>query len=531
MYDMKPLILKFRNNRKRLGINQKEFASRLGISLATITRWERGNMIYTPDLRQLSLIADMFETTVWELLTPDTLGNVTNDETQITTESITTDVESTTQEASPIVTNEKTAEEQPATPIVTSDDAQETPSFINPDETLQETAANEAKELVNTDEITEASADVPEDTSPDQTADIVIHDEQISDQEAPSMELPEPFTSDETPETPLSVTNNETLQEIEDQEISTNDELSHEAQIPTSSAGDEIIEPPTDAPENTSLDQAPDVVMPDEQTLATDSISSVITDETIPEASSIVTSDETAEEQTTPQIINIDESPAEDSPSQELFSIIPHDENQTEAEPISSEAETTTSEAQSIITHDKVAEEQPSEAITAPDDIAESVTIDEAAQSELPSVIPDETSEGQATAPIITPDDIAESVTNDEISIEGNTAPELFSIITPDETKPSTDVSTSDTNDGQENPTPDIPAIDANAETSQEATATEAPVIVKADEVNEALSDTSSELTTDKQTKPWEALGMSRAWYYRLRQRGQLDEYLKEKNK
>ena len=494
MYDMKPLIQKFRDNRKRLGINQTEFASRLGTSLATITRWERGNMIYTPDLRQLSLIADMFETTVWELLTPDTLGNVTNDETQITTESITTDVESTTQEASPIVTNEKTAEEQPATPIVTSDDAQETPSFINPDETLQETAANEAKELVNTDEITEASADVPEDTSPDQTADIVIHDEQISDQEAPSMELPEPFTSDETPETPLSVTNNETLQEIEDQEISTNDELSHEAQIPTSSAGDEIIEPPTDAPENTSLDQAPDVVMPDEQTLATDSISSVITDETIPEASSIVTSDETAEEQTTPQIINIDESPAEDSPSQELFSIIPPDENQTEAEPISSEAETTTSEAQSIITHDKVAEEQPSEAITAPDDIAESVTID-------------------------------------EIQIEGNTDPELFSIITPDETKPSTDVSTSDTNDGQENPTPDIPAIDANAETSQEATATEAPVIVKADEVNEALSDTSSELTTDKQTKPWEALGMSRAWYYRLRQRGQLEEYLKEKNK
>ena len=530
MYDMKPLIQKFRDNRKRLGINQTEFASRLGTSLATITRWERGNMIYTPDLRQLSLIADMFETTVWELLTPDTLENVTNDETQIAPESITTEVESTTQEA---------------TPIVTSDEAQETPSLINPDEILQETAANDAQEIVNTDEITEAPSDVPEDTSLGQTADIVIHDEQISDQEAPSMELPE---------LPLSVTNDETLQEIEDQGISTNDELPQEAKISTSSAGDEIsqgmtatdsqgiisadeiIEPPTDAPENTSLDQTPNIVMSDEQTLAAEPLStglpeSVIADETIPEASLIVTPDETVEEQTAPKIINIDEAPAEDSPSQELFSIVPSDENQTEAEHISSEAETTTSEAQSIITHDKVAEEQPSEAITAPDDIAESVTIDEAAQSELPSVIPDEVSEGQAPAPIVTPDDTTEFVTNDGIPIDGNAAPELFSIITPDEAKPITDVSTSDANDGQENPTPDIPAIVANAETSQEATATEAPVIVKADEVTEAPSDTSSELTTDKQTKPWEALGMSRAWYYRLRQRGQLEEYLKGKNK
>ena len=109
---------------------------------------------------------------------------------------------------------------------------------------------------------------------------------------------------------------------------------------------------------------------------------------------------------------------------------------------------------------------------------------------------------------------MTEPVTNDEIPTEGSADPELFSIITPDETTPITDDSTSDANDGQENP-----AIAANAETPQEATTTE------------ATSDTSPELATDKQTKPWEALGMSRAWYYRLRQRGQLEEYLKEKNK
>ena len=403
MYDMKPLIQKFRGNRKRLGINQREFASRLGTSLATITRWERGNMIYTPNLRQLSLIADMFETTVWELLTPDTLENVTNDEARTAAEPLTTEVESTTQGTSPIATNDEISEEQPAIPIVASDEALEAPS------------------LVNTDEIVEAPADVPEDTSQNQ-------------------------------------------------------------------------------------DQAPDAVMPDEPTPAAEPLSTGL-----PES---VITDETVEEQAVPQIVNIDEAPTKDDHSQELFSIVPPDENQIEAEALSSESETAPSETQSIITNDEVAEEQPSEAITAPDDIAESVIIDEVVQGEPPSVTSDETSEGQTTAPIVTPDDMTEPVTNDEIPTEGSADPELFSIITPDETTPITDDSTSDANDGQGNP-----AIAANAETPQEATTTE------------ATSDTSPELATDKQTKPWEALGMSRAWYYRLRQRGQLEEYLKEKNK
>ena len=421
MYDMKPLIQKFRGNRKRLGINQREFASRLGTSLATITRWERGNMIYTPNLRQLSLIADMFETTVWELLTPDTLENVTNDEARTAAEPLTTEVESTTQGTSPIATNDEISEEQPAIPIVTSDEALEAPSLVNTDETSKESAADEAQELVSTDEIVEAPADVPEDTSQNQ-------------------------------------------------------------------------------------DQAPDAVMPDEPTPAAEPLSTGL-----PES---VITDETVEEQAVPQIVNIDEAPTKDDHPQELFSIVPPDENQIEAEALSSESETAPSETQSIITNDEVTEEQPSEAITAPDDIAESVIIEEVVQGEPPSATSDETSEGQTTAPIVTPDDMTEPVTNDEIPTEGSADPELFSIITPDETTPITDDSTSDANDGQENP-----AIAANAETPQEATTTE------------ATSDTSPELATDKQTKPWEALGMSRAWYYRLRQRGQLEEYLKEKNK
>ena len=202
MYDMKPLIQRFRDNRRRLGINQTEFARRLGVSLATITRWERANMVYTPDLRQLSLIADMFETTVWELLAPDALDTITPDETtaaepttpetEITApeppfDDITNPVSNDEEEqhdASTVMTDEIPQQSDIPSPVTDDALAQatDTPTFSTGDETTKETAPIDPSESVNNDEMQEVPSTV------------------TSDELKPESDTPEPVTDDELPQ-------------------------------------------------------------------------------------------------------------------------------------------------------------------------------------------------------------------------------------------------------------------------------------------------------------------------------------------
>lgn len=225
---MKPFIQKLRQYRKRLGINQTEFAGRLGVSLATITRWERANMIYTPDLRQISLMADMFDTTVVDLLAPETSKHVTTDEmvasalegtpheeleNVVTPDeqaalmgTVTIDETSAEEElvnADEMVPSEEIPHEEPesivtpdeqAAPMgtVTSDELQDEQDLITPEETISE--------VVNADEI---DASVPDDAPHEEPESVVTPDEQAA--------LMGTVTNDESQDEQELVINDETL--------------------------------------------------------------------------------------------------------------------------------------------------------------------------------------------------------------------------------------------------------------------------------------------------------------------------------
>ena len=615
MYDMKPLIQKFRNNRKRLGINQTEFARRIGSSLATITRWERGNMVYTPDLRQLSLIADLFDTTVWELLTPDATETVTNNENMTEMEAPTAEIESIAQETSPIVSSDEIEEGPSATTIVNSDEPIETPTdslnmapqdqalgTITPDETSQtgdalppapsdealspEAVASEAPMIVTSDDVQEETPQPPEaqaiitsDEEPAamETPEIVSHEEPVPVDEPMSeviindepQKTPQTVMSDESAsipltdseevqESPLTVINDETQEDPNAPSLGIDEEL---PQTGATAESQEIVssdEQEGSSP-NLSMDimdahqgQVHDVVMTDEMTPIAETVSteipeSVINDETISETSIIAAPDETQEESVTPDAVNSDEKLAEDNATQELFSIAAPDASQMSQEPPAAEVETADSEISSIIRNDEIVDGRPEATIITPDDITESVTPDEEKQPETLSVMNDETTIGEATTsetlsilnneepkeeqpttPVVTPDDTiapasvaeAEQAVQVETPIEDSAAPELFSIITSDETP-------------QKN---DAPVISASDELPQEAPAPEAPSIVSNEEPQGTPADTPIEtkaeqmpVVTNATPKPWETLGMSKAWYYRLRQQGRLEEYLKEK--
>ena len=70
MFNKDSLIHKLQHYRDQNGMSQSEFAHRIGTSVSTITRWERRSSKSCPDLNQLQSIADLFGTTVWELLKP-----------------------------------------------------------------------------------------------------------------------------------------------------------------------------------------------------------------------------------------------------------------------------------------------------------------------------------------------------------------------------------------------------------------------------------------------------------------------------
>ena len=76
--------------------------------------------------------------------------------------------------------------------------------------------------------------------------------------------------------------------------------------------------------------------------------------------------------------------------------------------------------------------------------------------------------------------------------------------------------------------TPQTP--DADTALRQEAVAPETSITANRDELSEISDSTPAESAKDILEKPWESLGISRAWYYRLKQRGRLEKYI-QKNK
>ena len=433
MYDMTLLVQKFRDGRKRLGINQTEFARRLGVSLATITRWERANMVYTPDIRQLSLIADMFGTTVWELLTPDATKTVTFDESPAGTETLAPEVEPAAQETSPIVSNDETPEEhsetqiltgdelpeeQPATPVVIPDDSTETVEPVTIDEATEQPA--DASEIISTDETPEAPEAAPQDQAPDTVIndDVKPDNESLTEVSPAQMELPETVTPDE------SLTENTT---------------------------------------------APDL------------FEIVHHDESPAETENFITESEPAAPEI-PPIISSDEIP--EDPSDTL-----------------------------IVTDDDAPGEQPDMPVVTSDDIpkpASSVTNDDAIPAEIPTeepVIHDEPQEPQET-----------------VNVDEGHAPDA-TLITNEELPQDTDILSAPDETVPEPVTAEAQELVTTDETAEPATNT--PKLVKSDEIPEAAPQAQS--AQDAKAKPWEELGISRAWYYRLKQHGRLEEYLKER--
>ena len=550
MYDMKPLIQKFRDNRKRLGISQTEFARRIGTSLATITRWERGNMVYTPDLRQLSLIADLFDTTVRELLTPDAPETVTNDEMPQAVEAL---------------------------PAASSDDLP------------AESASSEIPAVVNIDEEQGLPSGLQEDTPPtDQPVpELITHDEasevsqSIMNDESASVPSAD---SEEAQESPIPAAHDETPQDADTPLLGTDDELPQAEAAPEVQEIASIDEQESGSPDISAI-VTPDETTPDVEMNSTKVLESVIDDEAASEAQDSISNEETQEEPSTPQAVSTDEPQIQDSSSQELFSIVASDESPTAAETIAAEATET----------DISSEEQPEGSIVSPDDRSKSVMIDEnpSEESTMPkkttAALPEEAPEELTAATIITSDDHTESVIsdeeaqperssvmNDEIPIGKSPMPEAPSIVNndePAEDQPLPSIATTDKTiepapvveaieaeqaeqtepQGEDNAAPgpfqiitpdeprqenDAPILSAGDELPQETPASRASSTVSHDDVQETAADTPGEapqeqasVAANTPSKPWEALGMSKAWYYRLRQQGRLEEYLKGKTK
>ena len=521
MYDMRPLIQKFRDSRKRLGISQTEFARRIGTSLASITRWERGNMVYTPNLRQLALIADMLDTTVWELLAPDASITVTNDESMTGAESPRAEIESIPKEAAVVVNHEGIGEPS-ATPVVNTDEEQSVPSDVQE----EGPSSIEGRNIVNVDEEMaepETPGIIHEGTSSadEPMSELIKHDE--------SLEAPQSVMSDASTSTPAA--DSKEMRESPLFAININ------GGTPQAEAAPEVQEIGSDTPQEQAVEViTSDEVTPDVEAASMGVPESVIVDETTSEIQGTVTNDETQEEEPTLPIVIADDPQTKDSSSQELFSIVTPDGSLTTPTTIAPEA--TASDDSLIVSNNEPAEE-PDAAIVSPDDISRSVIndeiqIEESTTPEAMSIADnDEPAEDHPLASIVATDDTiepapvveaieAEQAEQAEPHGDDAAAPKRFSIITPDETR-------------REN---DAPIPNVGDEFPQEATASEFLSTVSNDEAQETAADTASEpsqeqapVSTDTPSKPWEALGMSKAWYYRLRQQGRLEEYLREKAK
>ena len=611
MYDMTLLVQKFRDGRKRLGINQTEFARRLGVSLATITRWERANMVYTPDIHQLSLIADMVGTTVWELLTPDATKTVTFDESPAGTEALAPEVEPAAQETSPIVSNDETPEEhsetqiltgdelpeeQPATPVVIPDDSTETVEPVTIDElsgqdnsdapavtidelpqtsagtpemTSQEQAPNtgipdeipqdldipleltapEVPELVNTDEIPDITSDTQDEPAPVPEAQNIV----TSDGEQIKPEIPESVNEKIMPaensasglityDEPLKISQSVIPDEGSAPEaapIITNEELPQdtdilgapdetvpepaEAEVQEPVTTDEATEQPADASEIVSADETPEAPEAAPQDQAPDT---VINDDVKPDNKSLT--EVSPVQMELPETVTPDESLTENTTAPDLFEIVHHDESSAETENFITESEPAAPEIPPIISSDEIPEdpsdtlivgdddapgEQPDMPVVTSDDIPEpasSVTNDDAIPAEIPTeepVIHDEAQEPQET-----------------VNVDEGHAPDA-TLITNEELPQDTDILSAPDETVPEPVTAEAQELVTTDETAEPATNT--PKLVKSDEIPEAAPQAQS--AQDAKAKPWEELGISRAWYYRLKQHGRLEEYLKER--
>ena len=61
--------MSFLSARKKSGLSQADVAEKLGVSSAAVCQWETGKTM--PDPRKLPKIAEIFNCTVDELLSPD----------------------------------------------------------------------------------------------------------------------------------------------------------------------------------------------------------------------------------------------------------------------------------------------------------------------------------------------------------------------------------------------------------------------------------------------------------------------------
>ena len=71
MFNVKPIVQRLRFYREKRGIKQGDLAQRLGISTATLSRWENGRTSFNPTLSQLLIVADMLGITLIELLSQE----------------------------------------------------------------------------------------------------------------------------------------------------------------------------------------------------------------------------------------------------------------------------------------------------------------------------------------------------------------------------------------------------------------------------------------------------------------------------
>jgi len=388
---------------------------------------------------------------------------------------------------------------------------EQAPNTGIPDETPQdldvplELTAPEVPELVNSDEIPDITSDTQDETAPvPEAQNIVTSDgeqikpetpESVNDKTMPAensasglitydepLKISQSVIPDEgsAPEAAPIITNEELPQDTDilgapDETVSEPAEA--EVQEPVTT--DEATEQPADASEIVSTDETPEAPKAAPQDQAPDT---VINDDVKPDNESLT--EVSPAQMELPETVTPDESLTENTTAPDLFEIVHHDESPAETENFITESEPAAPEIPPIISSDEILE-KPSDTLIVGDDDA-------------PGEQPD--------MPVVTSDDIPEpasSVTNDDaIPAESPTEEPVIH----DEPQEPQELVTTD-------------------ETAEPATNT--PKLVKSDEIPEAAPQAQS--AQDAKAKPWEELGISRAWYYRLKQHGRLEEYLKER--
>ena len=71
MFDSKPLIQKLLRRMENSAMTQNKFAVLLGVTSSVITKWKKGQGNYNPTLERIAMVADKLDTTITELLTPE----------------------------------------------------------------------------------------------------------------------------------------------------------------------------------------------------------------------------------------------------------------------------------------------------------------------------------------------------------------------------------------------------------------------------------------------------------------------------